>query len=100
MTHSMLLYLVYDKKQKTLSTPLLAPTLEIAQNSLNQLNPENLSDLIIYPLQNLNSPLDLFLLAIDEQKALPDFIIPRDNSLELSEDTSEARELSTTEQTI
>lgn len=70
----MLLYLVYDKDQKTLSTPLLAPTQEIAQNSLNELNPENLSSLIIHPLAILNNPLDLFLLTIDETQPFPDFL--------------------------
>jgi len=90
----MLLYLVFDKNKKTVSTPLLAPSLEIAQTSLNQLNPENLNDLIIHPIKVLSSPLDLFLLNIDETLSLPDFIIPRDNSLELSEDTTEGREAS------
>jgi len=71
----MVLYVVYDKDQKTLSTPLLAPTQEIAQNSLNSLNPENLNSLIIYPLAILNSPLDLFLISIDENKSLPDFLL-------------------------
>lgn len=88
----MLLYLVYDKEKKTLSTPLLAPTLEIAQNSLNQINPENLTSLIIHPLAILNNPLDLFLLNVDASIPLPDFIIPRDISAGNSEDTSEARE--------
>jgi hypothetical protein len=90
----MLLYLVFDKDKKTLSTPLLAPTLEIAETSLKELNPENLDSLLIYPIATLNSPLDLFLLAIDENKPLPDFILPRMSSNECDgiEDTSEARE--------
>lgn len=87
----MLLYLVYDKDQKTLSTPLLAPTQEIAQTSLNQLNPENLQSLIIYPLATLNSYLDLFLLNIDETKPLPDFLIGAASNA-LQAHTSEARE--------
>lgn len=89
----MLLYLIYDKDKKTLSTPLLAPTLEIAETSLKELNPENLQSLIISPLAHLTSPLDLFLLAIDENKPLPNFITPRVNSSEFAEDASEAREL-------
>ena len=87
----MLLYLVYDKDQKTLSTPLLAPTQEIAQNSLNTLNPENLNSLIIYPLAILNSPLDLFLISIDENKALPDFLLNTSDA-NIVEDTNEVRE--------
>lgn len=87
----MLLYLVYDKDQKTLSTPLLAPTLEIALSSLKELNPENLNSLIIHPLQTLNSPLDLFLLSIDETINLPDFIIPNSSVDHIDEQTSEAR---------
>lgn len=71
----MLLYLVYDKDKKTLSAPLLAPTQEIAENALKELNPENLSSLIIHPLITLNSPIDLFLLSIDETISLPDFVI-------------------------
>lgn len=90
----MLLYLVYDKDQKTLSTPLLAPTQEIAQTSLNQLNPENLTSLIIYPLAILNNPLDLFLLNIDENKSLPEFLTNTSDD-NIVEDTSEARESST-----
>ncbi|UYD39240.1 MAG: hypothetical protein [Wigfec virus K19_170] len=66
-----ILYLVFDSQKQTLSTPLLAPTLEIAQQSLNSLNPENLSSLSIHQLAILNSPLDLFLLSIDETKTLP-----------------------------
>jgi len=90
----MLLYLVYDKDQKTLSTPLLAPTLEIAQNSLKELNPENLSSLIIHPLQTLQSPLDLFLLSIDENKNLPDFILSNtsSDSSPIADATTEGRE--------
>lgn len=90
----MLLYLVYDKDKKTLSTPLLAPTQEIAVNSLKELNPENLDSLLIYPLQTLNSPLDLFLLAIDENKSLPDFILTSDDieRSDIIEDTNEVRE--------
>ena len=89
----MLLYLVYDKDQKTLSTPLLAPTQEIAQNSLNTLNPENLHSLIIYPLAILNNPLDLFLISIDENKSLPDFILNTSgDSSSIVEDTNEVRE--------
>lgn len=90
----MLLYLVYDTDQKTLSTPLLAPSLEIAQASLQELNPENLSSLIIHPLSTLTSPLDLFLISIDETKFLPDFII--DAASPLASPTSEARESLTT----
>jgi len=86
----MLLYLVYDKDKKTVTTPLLAPTLEIAEISLRELNPENLTSLILYPLFDLNSPLDLFLLAINEEKPLPNFIIARENSSEFAEQTSEA----------
>lgn len=77
----MLLYLVYDKDQKTLSAPLLAPTQEIAENALRELNPENLSSLIIHPLITLNNPLDLFLLSIDETISLPDFVIGAANLL-------------------
>jgi hypothetical protein len=91
---TMLLYVVYDKDQKTLSTPLLAPTQEIAQTSLNQLNPENLQSLIIYPLAILNSPLDLFLISIDENKALPEFLINTSDD-NIVEDTNEVRESST-----
>lgn len=88
----MQLYLVYDKDQKTLSNPLLAPTLQIAQDSLNQLNPENLQSLIIYPLAILNNPLDLFLLSIDETKSLPDFLISSSTDCStISEQPSEAR---------
>jgi len=90
----MLLYVVYDKDQKTLSTPLLAPTQEIAQNSLNTLNPENLNSLIIYPLAILNSPLDLFLISIDENKALPEFLTNTSDD-NIVEDTNEVRESST-----
>lgn len=77
----MLLYIVYDKDKKTLSAPLLAPTQEIAENALKELNPENLSSLIIHPLISLNSPIDLFLLSIDETISLPDFVIGAANSL-------------------
>jgi len=89
----MLLYLVYDKDKKTLSTPMLAPTLEIAQNALNELNPENLPSLIIHSLAILNSPLDLLLLAIDDSKSLPDFILSNSStdSSPIGEQTSEAR---------
>lgn len=89
----MLLYVVYDKDQKTLSTPLLAPTQEIAQNSLNTLNPENLNSLIIYPLAILNSPLDLFLISIDETKSLPEFLLSyfSTDSSSIGEKASEAR---------
>ena len=87
----MLLYLVYDKDQKTLSTPLLAPTLDIALSSLKELNPENLNSLIIHPLQTLNSPLDLFLLSIDETINLPDFILLNSSVDHIDEQTSEAR---------
>ena len=87
----MLLYLVYDKDKKTLSTPLLAPTLEIAQLSLKELNPENLNSLILHPLQILNSPLDLFLLSIDETINLPDFILSNSSVDHIDEQTSEAR---------
>jgi len=88
----MLLYVVYDKDQKTLSTPLLAPTLEIAQNSLNTLNPENLTSLIIHPLAILSSPLDLFLISVDDTKSLPDFLLnSSDDSSPIVEQASEAR---------
>lgn len=91
----MLLYLVYDKDQKTLSTPLLAPTLQIAETSLKQLNPENLSSLIIHPLADLKNPLDLFLLSIDENKILPDFLITRsdDHIVDPTSDSALASQL-------
>lgn len=72
-----ILYVVYDKSKKTLSQPLIGPSLEVATDSLNLLNPENLSDLIIHPILTLNSNLDLFLLSIDPTKSLPDFIIDK-----------------------
>lgn len=87
----MLLYVVFDKVKRTLSTPLLAPSLEIADSSLKELNPENLSDLIIHPLQTLNNPLDLFLLRTDDSIELPDFIIGAAGNA-LQTHTSEARE--------
>lgn len=85
----MLLYIVYDKDEKTLSTPLLAPTQEIAQNSLNELNPENLSSLIIHPLAILNSPLDLFLLTVDENISFPDYIIGAASPKEMQANSDE-----------
>lgn len=85
----MLLYLVYDTQEKTVSTPLLAPTQEIAQDALNQLNPENLSNLIIHPLAILNSPLDLFLLSLDENLNLPNYLIGAAIPEELQANTDE-----------
>lgn len=87
----MLLYLVYDKVQRTVSTPLLAPTLEIAQTALKQLNPENLNNLIIHPLSDLKNVLDLFLLNLDENKTLPEFLITKsDDSSPIVDSTSES----------
>ncbi|KIM02874.1 MAG: hypothetical protein KU29_13690 [Sulfurovum sp. FS06-10] len=86
----MLLYLVYDTVLKTLSTPLIAPSLEIAQSSLKELNPENLSDLQLHPLTKLNNPLDLFLLTLDTNIPLPDFLTNASKS-SLEHSTSEAR---------
>ena len=77
----MLLYLVYDSTAKTVSYPLTAPNAETAYQALQELNPENLSDLIIHPLLTLNSPLDLFLLSLDENKTLPAFLINRSDSV-------------------
>lgn len=94
---TMLLYLVYDKDQKTLSTPLLAPTLQIAQDSLNTINPENLNSLIIYPLATLNSPLDLFLLTVDCDKAFPEFLTNSStDSSSISEQPSDSAVVSQT----
>ena len=93
----MLLYLVFDRKQSTVSTPLLAPSLECAQRALEELNPENLSDLILHPLFTLDSPLDLFLLGINDKTILPPFLKPWSNSLELGEDETEGRECIKTE---
>jgi len=90
----MLLYLVFDKDKKTLSTPLLAPSLEIAQASLQELNPENLSSLTIYPILTLNNPLDLFLLTLDENKKLPDSMLikPSSDISDIADATNEVRE--------
>lgn len=89
----MLLYIVYDKTQRTLTTPLLAPSLEIAQNSLQELNPENLNDLILHPLATLNSVLDIFLITLDENKELPSFLTNTSDDY-IVEDTNEVRESS------
>ncbi|UYD39257.1 MAG: hypothetical protein [Wigfec virus K19_179] len=90
----MLLYLVYDKDKQTVSTPLLAPSLEIAETSLKELNPENLSSLTIQPLTTLNSVLDLFLLSIDENKPLPSYLIGRE-SIERSDGSDPSSECAT-----
>jgi len=73
----MVLYLIYDSTAKTVTHPMVAHSLQIAQNALNELNPENLNDLHIHILTELNDLLDLFLLNIDENKTLPEFIINR-----------------------
>lgn len=87
----MLLYLVYDTKNETVSYPLTAPSLEIAQASLYKLNPQNISDLIIHPLLTLNHPLDLFLLSIDTNKPLPSYIHRSGDSSPIADPTNEVR---------
>lgn len=58
----MLLYVIYDTSKKTLSLPLLAPSVEVARQGLKELNPENLADLEVVPIEILSHPLDILLL--------------------------------------
>lgn len=86
----MILYLVYDKKSNSCSAPVIADSYEDALSALHTLNPDNISDLIIHPLTNLHSFLDLFLLDINLSKHLPDFLSSR------SDDSSESSTLQPT----
>lgn len=62
----MLLYVLYDSKNKTLSLPLLSPNYDTIKQSLTELNPENLSDLTIISIVELNHPFDLLKLRLDQ----------------------------------
>jgi len=75
----MILYLVYDKKQQRVSSPLLVNSFESALGSMKELNPENIEDLEIHQLCELQSSLDLFLLDINSSKSLPDFLTQKEN---------------------
>lgn len=46
----MILYLVYDKKNNTCTSPTVAHTFLDAQEALKEINPENLSDLILHEI--------------------------------------------------
>jgi len=74
----MILYLVYDKKQQRVSSPLLVNSLESALGSMKELNPENIEDLELYELCELQSSLDLFLLDINTTRTLPDFLTKKE----------------------
>ncbi|UOF78628.1 hypothetical protein [Microviridae sp.] len=75
----MILYLVYDKKNNSATAPAIAPSFEEAQRALKQIYPENIDDLVIHELIKLNSFYDLFLITLDENKPLPDFILRSDD---------------------
>ena len=77
----MILYLVYDKKNNTCTHPALAIDVAEATQALHQINPENLSDLIIYPICTINSIYDFFILSPDQNKKLPEFLITRSDSV-------------------
>lgn len=84
----MLLYLVFDTQTQRVTPPILANDLEEAYQALKQINPENLSNLIIHPLLNINDSLDLFLLSIDSNKELPAFLTTRSGD-HIADPTSE-----------
>lgn len=73
----MILYLVYDKKNNTCTSPTVVHTFLDAQEALKEINPENLSDLILHEICTINSIYDFFLLSPNENKNLPDFLINR-----------------------
>lgn len=73
----MLLFIVYDKSSNKCTAPAIAEDISEATEALKLINPENINDLIIHPLCNLTSLYDLFLLTIDENLSLPDFILNR-----------------------
>lgn len=75
-----ILYLVYDKKNNTCTPPAFAESLAQAEAALSEINPENISDLIIHPLLTISNIYDFFLLSIDTTKSLPDFIFQSNSS--------------------
>lgn len=77
----MILYLVYDLKNNSCTSPAIAENFNEAQLALKAINPENLSDLVIHELTTLHSLYDLFLLEINENKSLPDFLTSRSDSV-------------------
>lgn len=92
-----LLFIVFDKSNHTCTPPAYADSLAQAEAALSEINPENLSDLIIHPLLYINSIYDFFLLSLDTTKPLPHFLTSQTNTSDGTlavEDTSEARELS------
>lgn len=70
----MLLYLVVDTKNHSVTAPAIAMDLQEAETALKTINPENLEDLKIHPLTTFISLYDLFLLDINHNKSLPDFL--------------------------
>nr|QJB19041.1 MAG: hypothetical protein [Microvirus sp.] len=73
----MLLYLVVNLVDQSITPPALGESLEQVKQALKQINPENISDLHIHPLLTINDPLDFFLISLDSEKKLPDFILNR-----------------------
>jgi len=73
----MILYLVCDLKNQTSTAPAVADSLELAQDALKEINPENLDDLHIHILAELSTFLDLFLLDVNPEKKLPEFLFNR-----------------------
>lgn len=73
----MLLYLVVNLSDNSITPPALGESLEQVELALKQINPENISDLHIHSLLTINNPLDFFLLSLDSEKKLPDFILNR-----------------------
>lgn len=73
----MILYLVFDKKNHTCTSPAFGHDLSEAQEALRLINPENIDDLVIHVITEIKSIYDFFLLTVDENKSLPDFILNR-----------------------
>ena len=73
----MILYTVFDTEKKTFAYPLIAESEQQVQESLNLMNPENLSSLQICTICPLSHPQDIFLLSINPEKKLPAFLTSR-----------------------
>lgn len=73
----MILYLVYDSKNQSCTAPAIATDFNEAEQALLSINPENIDDLHIHVLTQLHSFLDLFLLDVNVEKPLPNFILQK-----------------------
>lgn len=67
----MILYLIHDLQQNTYSHPLVGPDLGTVNQSLLQLNPENLSDLKVVVLDTLETLDDLLKLRVIDEHSIP-----------------------------